>query len=114
MPALSQQLAFVPLAQATDTVDGLVSTAIYGGIAALAIFAVLGTVLGLATIAGIWATFSKAGVAGWKSLIPVYNLILMLQIAGKPVWWLVLFFIPLVNFAATILLSLGIAQRFGR
>ena len=114
MPALSQQLAFVPLAQATDPVDGLASTAIYGGIAALAIFAVLGTVLGLATIAGIWATFSKAGVAGWKSLIPVYNLILMLQIAGKPVWWLVLFFVPLVNFAATILLSLGIAQRFGR
>ena len=114
MPALSQQLAFVPLAQATDTADGLVSTAISGGIAALAIFAVLGTVLGLATIVGIWTTFSKAGVAGWKSLIPVYNLILLLQIAGKPVWWLVLFFVPLVNFAATILLSLGIAQRFGR
>lgn len=91
MPALSQQLAFLPLAQGNVAVDELASAALYGGIAALAIFAVLGAVLGLVTIAGIWATFNKAGIAGWKSLIPIYNQVLLLQIANKPTWWLILF-----------------------
>ena len=114
MPAFSQQLAFVPLAQGNDAVDGLASTAIFGGIAALAIFAVLGAVLGLVTLAGIWTTFNKAGIAGWKSLIPIYNQVLLLQIANKPTWWLVLFFVPFVNFAVVILVSINVAKRFGR
>ncbi|MGI9442228.1 MAG: DUF5684 domain-containing protein, partial [Rubripirellula sp.] len=114
MPALSQQLAFLPLAQGNYAVDELASTALYGGIAALAIFAVLGAVLGLVTIAGIWATFNKAGIAGWKSLIPIYNQVLLLQIANKPTWWLILFFVPLVNLAVVILVSIDVAKRFGR
>ena len=114
MPALSQQLAFLPLAQGNDAVDELASTALYGGIAALAIFAVLGAVLGLVTIAGIWATFNKAGIAGWKSLIPIYKQVLLLQIANKPTWLLILFFVPLVNLAVVIWVSIDVAKRFGR
>ena len=91
MPALSQQFAFLPLAQGNESVDAFASSALYGGLAFLAIFAVLGLVLSLVTIAGVWATFNKAGIAGWKSLIPIYNQVLLLQIANKPTWWLLLF-----------------------
>ena len=37
-------------------------------------------------IAG-WKIFQKAGVEGWKSLIPIYNLYLIYRIAGMSGWW---------------------------
>jgi hypothetical protein len=41
-------------------------------------------------------------------------LIILLQISGKPSWWLVLFLIPLVNFAALILVAISLAKSFGK
>jgi uncharacterized membrane protein YhaH (DUF805 family) len=38
----------------------------------------------------------------------------MIQIAGKPAWWLILFFIPVVNFIFAILLAIEIAKAFGK
>ena len=49
-------------------------------------------------IAAMWKVFTKAGKPGWASLIPIYNMIVLLDIAGKPAWWIVLFIIPIVNF----------------
>ena len=68
----------------------------------------------LVVIAGIWKTFVKAGKPGWASLIPIYNVWVMLQIAGKPGWWLILLLIPLVNLVVAVLVSIGIANRFGK
>jgi hypothetical protein len=66
------------------------------------------------TIAGLWKTFEKAGKPGWAAIVPIYNLIVMLEIAGKPLWWIILFFIPLVNLIVAILVSIAIAERFGK
>src|SRR5579863_2407004 len=33
----------------------------------------------------------------WWAWIPILNLILILNIAKKPIWWIILCFIPLVN-----------------
>ena len=41
-------------------------------------------------IAGVWKVFVKAGKPGWASLIPIYNIVVILQIVGRPIWWLVL------------------------
>lgn len=38
----------------------------------------------------------------------------MTQIAQKPGWWIILFFIPLVNLIAAILLFVAIAEKFGK
>jgi hypothetical protein len=65
-------------------------------------------------IAGVWKAFSKAGKPGWAAIIPFYNIVVILEIAGKPVWWIVLFFIPLVNFVVSILISIEVAKAFGR
>ena len=65
-------------------------------------------------IASMWKIFSKAGEPGWAAIVPIYNLVVMLKIAGKPVWWIVLFFIPLVNIVFSILVALGMAERFGK
>jgi len=34
---------------------------------------------------------------GWLAWIPIANIILMLNIAKKPIWWIILFLIPPVN-----------------
>ena len=65
-------------------------------------------------VVSLWKVFEKAGEPGWASLIPVYNLIVMLRIAGKPLWWLILMFIPFVNLVAFILVGLATAERFGK
>ncbi len=65
-------------------------------------------------IAGLWKTFEKAGQPGWGCLIPIYNVYLMTQIAQKPGWWVIMFFIPLVNIIFAIMLYNEIAKRFGQ
>jgi hypothetical protein len=47
---------------------------------------------------------------GWLAWIPIGNIILMLEIAKKPIWWIILFFIPLVNLVMSILVWMGIAE----
>ena len=70
--------------------------------------------LGLVLIASIWKVFSKAGEPGWASLIPFYSTYLWITMAGKPGWWMILLAIPLVNVVMTILISVGLAERFGK
>lgn len=35
---------------------------------------------------GFWKTFQKAGKPGWGAVVPIYNVVLLLEIAGKPIW----------------------------
>ena len=65
-------------------------------------------------VIGLWKTFDKAGEPGWAAIIPIYNLYILLKIAGKPAWWLILMFIPFVNFLILIPVSLAVAERFGK
>jgi len=65
-------------------------------------------------IIGLWKLFSKAGKPGWASIIPIYNTIVMIEIAGKPIWWIFLFFIPVVNIVVSVLVMIGLAKNFGR
>ena len=65
-------------------------------------------------IAAMWKVFTKAGQPGWGALIPIYNAYLLCKIAGKPGWWVLLMFIPLVNIVITFLVALGVAAHFGR
>ena len=65
-------------------------------------------------IASLWKTFTKAGKPGWGAIIPIYNVILLLQIAGRPIWWIVLFIIPVVNLVVGIIVSIDVAKNFGK
>ena len=57
----------------------------------------------------------KTGTANdWLAWIPIANLILMLNVAKKPVWWVVLFFIPLVNIVMAIIVWMGVAVARGK
>jgi hypothetical protein len=45
-------------------------------------------------VAAMWKVFTKADKPGWAAIVPIYNVIVMLKIAGRPMWWLLLMFIP--------------------
>ena len=68
----------------------------------------------VAVIASWWMIFGKAGEAGWKSLIPIYNFIVLLKIVGREWWWVLLVLIPLVNVIVLIIVALDLAKAFGR
>lgn len=50
----------------------------------------------------------------WLAWIPIANLVLMIQIAQKPLWWIILCFIPIVNIVISILIWMGIARAVGK
>ena len=59
--------------------------------------------------------FAKAGQPGWAVIIPVYNLVCMLNMAGKPMWWLaIILFVPVVGLVFLIMTTVEIAKRFGK
>lgn len=50
----------------------------------------------------------------WLAWIPIANLVLMLNIAKKPLWWIVLFFIPVVNLVIAVMVWMAVAEARGK
>ncbi len=65
-------------------------------------------------IAALWKAFTKAGEPGWAAIVPIYNAIVFLKIAGKPAWWIILCLIPVANLVVAIIATLAFAKNFGR
>jgi len=76
-------------------------------------FWVIWCVVILFYVAAMWKVFTKAGQPGWAAIVPIYNGIVMLQIAGKPIWWILLYFIPIVNIVVSIMVLHSISKNFG-
>ena len=68
----------------------------------------------LGVTAGLWLLFRKAGVAPWKSLIPVYRVMVWIKLCGKSWRWYLYFLIPAVNVFAFLLLVVETAKMFQR
>ena len=65
-------------------------------------------------VAAFWKIYTKAGEPGWACIIPIYNLIVLLRIVGKPTWWIVLLIIPIVNIVVLIMLMHSLSKSFGK
>ena len=63
---------------------------------------------------GMWKVFVKAGQPGWGCIIPIFNLYCLVKIAGKPWWWLLLLFIPVVDIVIAVLIPIGVSRNFGK
>jgi hypothetical protein len=61
-----------------------------------------------------WKIYEKAGKPGWAAIIPIYNAIVLLEIVGKPVWWIILFFIPCVNIVFLVWVTNLLSKSFGQ
>jgi hypothetical protein len=60
-----------------------------------------------------WRIYTKAGRPGWAAIVPIYSYIVLLDIAGKPWWWLLLMFIPVLNLVLSIVVINELSKRFG-
>ena len=65
-------------------------------------------------IIAMWRIFTKAGKPGWASLVPIYNMVVMMQIVGRPEWQVVLMFLPFAHIYISIVLPLDLAKSFGK
>ncbi|MEI7500968.1 MAG: DUF5684 domain-containing protein [Bacteroidota bacterium] len=65
-------------------------------------------------IVGAWYMFQKAGEPGWAAIIPIYNYLIAIKIAGKPWWYLLLMLIPFVNLVIYIIILNGLSKSFGK
>jgi uncharacterized membrane protein YhaH (DUF805 family) len=83
--------------------------ALFGGV-----FMIVWLVVLVAVIAGMWKMFEKAGKPGWAAIVPIYNIIVLLEIVGRPLWWIVLFLIPCVSFVAWIIIAIDVAKAYGK
>ena len=61
-----------------------------------------------------WIIFQKAGKPGWATLIPIYNTIVLLEIIKKPIWWIFMFLIPIVNIVYMVIVIIELAKKFGK
>jgi hypothetical protein len=66
------------------------------------------------TVIGMWKTFEKAGKPGWAAIIPIYNYIVLLEIVGKPIWWIFLILFPCTSFIFTIWTLNLLSKSFGQ
>ena len=86
-----------------------------GALAAMGLFFwVLSMALSVLMIISLWKIFKKAGKPGWASIIPIYNIYIMCEIAEKEWWYVLLSCVPFANIYAMIVLYNGMAKKFGK
>jgi len=76
------------------------------------IYMILSILFFLASLAGLWGIFQKAGEPGWKVLVPFYNLYIWLKIIKKPLWWYIFLLIPFINVFMILLMIVEVAKCF--
>lgn len=95
---------------AVDAAAGVVGVGL-GLWAAMMIFS---SIIGLIAIISYAKIFSKAGKPWWASIIPLYNIVVMIEIAKLPMWYIILFFVPVANIYALFKINIEMAKKFGK
>jgi hypothetical protein len=90
----------------TPTTDVSDTTALIGGLILL--------VLVVVVLIAMWRVFRKAGKPGWAAIVPIYNSVVLLQIIKRPIWWVLLLFLPIVNLVVTAVMAIDLAKAFGK
>lgn len=97
--------------QTTPAADPMIAAiaAVFSGT-----FLIFFLILLVVIIIAFWKIFTKAGKPGWAALIPIYNIWVLLEVVKRPGWWLLLYFVPFVNFVIIIIVSIDLAKVFGK
>jgi hypothetical protein len=88
--------------------------ALFGIAALIGAFLIPLLIVSLIVLIGQWKVYTKAGKPGWACIVPIYNLIVLLEIVGKPIWWIFLFLIPCVNIIFMIWTINLLSKSFGQ
>lgn len=63
---------------------------------------------------GTWKLYEAAGRKRWEAAIPVYNAIVLMKIIGRPTWWTILLFIPIINLIMFPVIWVETLRSFGK
>ena len=63
---------------------------------------------------GTWKLYESAGRKRWEAAIPVYNAIVLMKIIGRPTWWTVLLFLPIINLIIFPVIWVETLRSFGK
>ena len=63
---------------------------------------------------GTWKLYEAAGRKRWQAAIPVYNAIVLMKIIGRPTWWTLLLFIPIINLIMFPVIWVETLRSFGK
>jgi signal peptidase I len=63
---------------------------------------------------GTWKLYEAAGRKRWEAAIPVYNSIVLMKIIGRPTWWTLLLFIPIINLIMFPVIWVETLRSFGK
>jgi len=77
-------------------------------------FALFFIILIVLPYVGLWKLFEKAGESGWKAIIPVYNALVMIRLSGRPWWWVLLLFIPVIDVLIAVGITIDFVKSFGK
>lgn len=94
---------------------GAASTAASASFAALGGMMIFGVAVSVFMIVCLWKIFTKANQDGWKAIVPVYNLyILVTQISGLSIGMFILCFVPIVQIYPLIKSIIELNKKFGK
>jgi signal peptidase I len=63
---------------------------------------------------GTWKLYEAAGRKKWEAAVPVYNAIVLMKIIGRPSWWTILLFIPIINLIIFPVVWVETLRSFGK
>jgi Family of unknown function (DUF5684) len=99
------------LAQSTTTTT---TSASAGGAVIFGVIAILYVAWIVLVIASMWRLFNEAGQKGWCAIVPILNIIVLLKVVHKELWWIILFLIPCVSIVAAFIVYIDLAKAFGK
>lgn len=62
----------------------------------------------------LWKLYKKAGYAPFLAAVPIYNSVILLRIIGRPAWWVILLYFPIVNLLMLPVVWVETARKFGK
>lgn len=71
-------------------------------------------VIMLISIISMWKIFNKAGKPGVAAIVPIWNIIVLLEVAGLEWWYMLLMLIPIVNIIILFKVYIDLAHNFGK
>lgn len=85
-----------------------------GLMAAAGTFAIIYLAVLVLLVVSMWKIYDKAGKPGWAAIVPIYNIIVLLEIVNKPIWWIILLLIPFINIIFAIIIIHRLSLSFGQ
>lgn len=108
-----------PYARDIDSTAAAVGLGALG--AMLIVYLVVVIAIAILQIVAMWKIFTKAGEKGWKSIIPIYNVVILFKISGLSPWLVLVYLagiIPFVGWIACLVMTIiqanGLSKSFGK